>query len=54
MIVLFDGINYKLIAPKGEGVLDKTIQSNCEHIFGSGSVAMRWSQNNCKTCNSLT
>jgi len=37
MIVLIDGVRYKLITPQNEAALEKAIQSNCEHIFGPHS-----------------
>ncbi len=37
MIVLIDGVRYQLTTPKSEAVLEKAIQSNCEHIFGPDS-----------------
>lgn len=37
MIVLIDGVRYRLITPESEAALEKAIQSNCEHIFGPDS-----------------
>lgn len=37
MIVLIEGVLYRLIDPDDEAALEKAIQSNCEHIFGPDS-----------------
>lgn len=37
MIILIDGIKYRLITPENEAALEMAIQSNCEHIFGPDS-----------------
>jgi hypothetical protein len=37
MIVLIDGVRYQLTTPDSEDSLEKTIQSNCQHIFGPDS-----------------
>ena len=34
MIVLIDGVRYRLVIPGNEDVLEKTIKSNYQHIFG--------------------
>ena len=37
MIVLIDGIRYRLITPENEAELEATVQKNYEHIFGPDS-----------------
>ena len=37
MIVLIDGVRYRLVTPESEAWLEKAIQSNCDHIFGPDS-----------------
>ncbi len=37
MIVLIDGVRYRLVIPGNEDVLEKAIKSNYQHIFGSDS-----------------
>ncbi len=37
MIVLIDGVRYRLVIPDNEAALENAIQSNCQHIFGPDS-----------------
>lgn len=37
MVVLIDGVRYKLVTPVNEDVLEKAIKSNYQHIFGPDS-----------------
>ena len=37
MIVLIDGVRYQLVRPEKEDWLEKIVQDNSEHIFGSDS-----------------
>ena len=37
MIVLIDGVRYRLVIPDNEAVLEEAIKSNFQHIFGPDS-----------------
>jgi predicted transport protein len=37
MIILIDGVRYRLVSPENEASLEKAIQSNCKQIFGPDS-----------------
>lgn len=38
MIVLVDGIKYRLLSPENEAWLEKQIEENYQHIFGDNSI----------------
>lgn len=38
MIVLVDGIKYRLLSPESEAWLEKQIAENYQHIFGDNSI----------------